>query len=308
MPKINVSRSKTINSSVEDVYSKLNDFNHWVKWSPWLIMEPGVNVSIQDDAKYYEWKGSRVGEGNMKIVGEQENKSIDYDLNFLKPWKSKAKVKFIVNADGDETKVTWTMDSSLPFFMFWMKKMMISLIGSDYDRGLNLLKDYIEKGEVQSRLEFKGESEFAGTKYIGVKTTCGFDEMGEVMMADFGKLEGFMGDHKDIATGEAYTIYHKWDMVKQTATYTGCVGVTSIPEGLPEGFLSGEIKPTKIYTLRHIGPYEQLGNAWTTMYTMVRSKEFKAKKGVHPFEHYVTNPQDTEPKDSITDVIFAIQD
>lgn len=39
MPKINVTRSATINSSIDNVYTKLNDFNHWTKWSPWLIME-----------------------------------------------------------------------------------------------------------------------------------------------------------------------------------------------------------------------------------------------------------------------------
>lgn len=307
MPKINVSRSTTINSSPEEVFSKLNNFNEWPAWSPWLIMEPGVDVNVSDDAKYYEWKGQRTGEGNMSVIKEVENEFIEYDLTFLKPWKSKAVTRFELSPEGDGTKVTWDMDSSLPFFMFWMKTMMQNMIGSDYDRGLNLLKDYVEKGEIESKLEFKGESQFAGTKYIGIKTTCAISDIGTIMVDDFGKIEEFIKDHSDIATGEAYTIYHKWDFVKQKATYTGCVGVTSLPENLPDGFVSGEIKPTKIYTLRHIGGYHHLGNAWSTMYTMHRGKEFKAVKGVHPFEHYISNPKETAPKDTITDVIFAIQ-
>lgn len=307
MPKINVSRSTTINSSPKEVFSKLNDFNEWPTWSPWLIMEPGVEVNVSDDAKYYEWKGKRTGEGNMSVIKEVENEFIEYDLTFLKPWKSKAVTRFELLPEGDGTKVTWVMDSSLPFFMFWMKTMMQNMIGSDYDRGLNLLKDYVEKGEIESKLEFRGESHFGGTKYIGINTTCDISDIGSVMVDDFGKIEDFIKDHSDIATGEAYTIYHKWDFVKQKATYTGCVGVTSIPENLPDGFVSGEIKPTKVYTLRHIGAYHHLGNAWSTMYTMHRGKEFKTVKGVHPFEHYISNPKETAQKDTITDVIFAIQ-
>ena len=54
MPKINVTRSTTIHSPINDVYSKLSDFNHWPKWSPWLIMEERVDIKISEDAKYYE--------------------------------------------------------------------------------------------------------------------------------------------------------------------------------------------------------------------------------------------------------------
>ena len=65
-----------------------------------------------------------VGSGNMNVTAENAPQSIDYDLTFLKPWKSRAKVRFELERKGDGTKTTWFMESSLPFFMFWMKKMM----------------------------------------------------------------------------------------------------------------------------------------------------------------------------------------
>ncbi len=307
MPKINVTRSATIDSSINNVYSKLNDFNHWIKWSPWLIMEKGVKVNISEDAKYYEWKGDRVGEGNMSISLEDGSNSIEYDLTFLKPWKSEAKVKFMLSDNNDRTAVTWTMDSKLPFFMFWMKKMMEGFIGMDYERGLNMLKDYIEVGEVKSNLDWMGESDFPGAKYVGIKTTCDIDKMDEAMPGDFGKLEQFMKTNEDLATGQAYSIYHKWDIVKRKATYTACVGVTSIPEDLSDDLISGEIPATRIYTLRHTGKYDHLGNAWSTMIGMARGKEFKQKRGIHPWEHYLTNPKETAEDANITDVVFAIK-
>lgn len=307
MPAFNVSRSTTIDASPEKVFSTVNNLSTWVNWSPWLIMEPEANVTIADDNKYYEWEGSRVGAGSMKIIGEEKNSNVDYDLNFLKPWKSEAKVRFLIDGEGDQTKVTWNMDSSLPWYMFWMVGMMDSWIGMDYERGLGMLKEYIEDGEVKSKLEWKGESQFPGTKYIGIKTTCGMDEIGEVMMADFGKIEAFIKEHEDVATGDAYSIYHKWDMKKQQTVYTACVGVTEVPVDLPSDFISGEIPATKIYTLRHIGKYDHLGNAWSTMMSMGRNKEFKQKRGIHPWEYYVTNPKETAESEHITDICFAVK-
>ncbi|MFV1884045.1 MAG: SRPBCC family protein [Balneola sp.] len=307
MPAFSVSRDITIDSSPEKIFSFLNNLGTWKEWSPWLIMESGVKVTVADDNKCYEWEGKRVGSGNMKITGEEENNSVHYDLTFLTPWKSEAKVKFILDDDGAQTNVTWTMDSSLPWYMFWMTGMMDSWVGMDYERGLRMLKEYIEEGEIKSKLEWKGESEFSGTKYIGVKTTCSFDEIGEAMQKDFGKIESYIKSHESVATGEAYTIYHKWDMKKKQATYTGCVGVTEAPDDLPSGFVNGEIPATKVYTLRHTGKYDHLGNAWSTMMSMARNKEFKQKKSIHPFEHYITNPQETSEADHITDVIFPVK-
>jgi len=57
----------------------------------------------------------------MQITSEEENKIIKSDLQFLKPWKSFARVNFMLEPQGEGTKVSWTMESKLPFFMFWIK-------------------------------------------------------------------------------------------------------------------------------------------------------------------------------------------
>ncbi|MFY0594455.1 SRPBCC family protein [Roseivirga sp.] len=306
MPQTNIQRSKHINASAEKIFSILNDFNHWSAWSPWLIMEPGVKVTIREDAKYYEWKGKRTGEGNMAVTKEVANESIDYDLEFLTPWKSQSKVRFEIKPEAEGCKVTWYMDGSLPFFMFWMKKMMEAFVGMDYERGLNLLKEYVEDGAIKSKLEFKGESNYPGTKYIGVNSTCTMEKIGDQMGADFGKLHAYKSANEGTAFGDVFCIYHKWDMVKRQVSYTACLGVDKAVNG-EAGFVSGEVPATKVYVLRHIGPYEHLGNAWSTLESMKRGKEFKHVKGIHPFEHYVNDPQEVSPEELITDIHFAIK-
>lgn len=306
MPKTHVEKSITIFANAEKVKSIVSDFNHWEAWSPWLILEPGCKVTVSDNGKKQEWDGKRIGSGIIEVTDESES-VINYDLTFLKPWKSKAKTDFIIEKIDDNTsKLTWTMDGSLPFFMFWMKTMMERLIGMDYDRGLLMLKDYIEKGSVDVKLEFLGESSYNGCTYAGVKSECTIDNIGEVMDADFEKLHDFAKENEGTVTEECFSIYHKFDFNKNKIVYTVAVGVKDLPEKLPQGFISGSIPATKFHTVRHIGPYELSGNAWSAIMAMERGKEFKKKK-MSPMEFYRNSPTETDPKDLISDICMAVK-
>jgi predicted transcriptional regulator YdeE len=307
MPKTHVEKKVMINAPAEKVYSVIIDFKQWLPWSPWMIMEPEVVVNIADDNQFYEWKGNRVGSGNMKITNQKENSWVEYDLNFLTPWKSYASVKFVLTEKGSQTETSWIMDSSLPFFMFFMKKLMEGFIGMDFDRGLRMLKEYVEDGAIKSKLEFKGKDSFSGTKYVGIKTTTAMDQIGPQMSADFDKLNEFIRKHESAANGVVFSQYHKWDIVKNKVEYTSGVGVKEVPSNLPASFVTGEIPSTSVYTLRHVGAYEHLGNAWGTLNSMQRNKEFKYNKKIHPFEVYVSDPSKTDAKDLITDVNFAVK-
>jgi predicted transcriptional regulator YdeE len=307
MPKTHVVKSITITASAEKVKSVISNFNNWEPWSPWFILEPGTQVTVSPDGKTQEWEGKRIGSGIIKIIKEGDS-VINYDLKFLKPWKSEAKTDFIIEKiDENNTKLSWSMDGSLPFFMFFMKPMMERLIGMDYDRGLLMLKDYIEKGSIDAKLEFLGESNYAGCKFVGVKSECTIDTIGEVMSADFKKLMEFANTIGDDMTGEFFSIYHKFDFGKNRIVYTSGVSVKSEQQNLPSGLFNSSLLATKIQTVRHIGPYELSGNAWSAIMSMDRAKEFTKNKKIPPMEFYRNSPMDTEPKDLISDICMAVK-
>lgn len=306
MPKVYIERSIPINAPAPVVYAALNDFNKWVKWSPWLIMEPSASVDVAEDAKSYTWDGYRVGSGNMKVREERENEHIHFDLNFLKPWKSSNTTSFYLTGTPEGTVVKWTMDTSLPFYLFWMKKMMGAWVGADYERGLDMLKAYVEQGEIHSKLDFKGNSEFDGCKWIGIKAHCLINDMAIKMPEDFERIWKYADENDENIDGEAFTIYHKWNIVKGKVSYTAALPVKEISPDLPEGFVSGQIPQTPVYILGHTGAYKHLGNAWSTLYAMHRNKEFKPRKGVHPFEIYKNDPKITPEKDLLTEICFPI--
>ena len=307
MAKMHVNKSVEINASADAVYQKISDFHNWRPWSPWLIMDPEATVDVDEDGKAYSWKGERVGSGEMSVTHEDAPNKIDMDLTFLTPWKSHAKVWFTLSESNGVTKVNWFMDSSLPFFMFWMKGTMTALIGMDYDRGLNMLKDFVETGSVPCSLETDSRMEYPGAKYVGITRECSMKDIGTEMEKDFTALHNWIKENNIEITGEPFSQYHKWDLKRGTTQYTAGYPVNNGSSDLPENFKSGEIPATPVYSIKHTGPYRHLGNAWSLGQNLMRSKVFKGSKSIHPFESYGNDPAETPENELVTRINFPLR-
>lgn len=301
MPAFSVSRSIVIEAPVEKVYSILRDFRQWPQWSPWLIAEPGCTLEYTGDGKGYAWVGNIVGSGEIHVTDETPPRRMQCDLNFLKPWRSHADVRFDLSEKDGGTEVMWLMDSKLPFLLFFMKKMMIAMIGNDYERGLAMFKDYFETGDSKSELSF-GSASFDAFHYVGKTSTCSTEEIGPTMAADLKRLGEWVTTEGIEPAGAPLSIYHKWDMVTGVASYTSAIPVASIPETLPDDLQSGGMPSISTYAITHTGPYRHLGNAWSSGIMHGRAKMFDQRRGIHPFEIYENDPQEV-PEDELKTVV-----
>lgn len=304
MPKFNVERRLIINAPIEKVHEVLSDFSQWRIWSPWLITEPEASMNIADDGQSYTWLGQRVGEGSMLLVDSTSN-HLNYQLTFLKPWKSKADITFSLVQHAEGVEVCWSMASQLPWFMFWMKKMMIALIDMDYERGLLMLKDYLEKGEVICDLAINGEQNFAGCQFVGIRTQSTKTQVDTAMVADFEKLATLLTQYPNIDVSKAISIYHDFDLVSGNVEYTSGFIVNELPESVPAPFILSQLPAMKMYSLTQTGPYRHLGNAWSMMMGLQQTKAFKANKTHHPFELYHNDPSETPENELLTEIHFA---
>lgn len=300
MPKMNFSRFMWIDATEEKVWERIIDFNEWKIWSPWAILEPSSKVDVSEDGKFYKWVGKQIGEGSMKIVDFDTNKRVEIDLNFLKPWKSYAKVILYLRPKNNGCEVEWEMQSSLPFFLFFMKKMMIAFLGLDFDRGLRMLKELVEHGKVSSAMENQGLQKLPGVKYIGIDSVCTLAEIGADMSAKLKMVHEYIrANNIEIGT-QALNIYFKSDMVNDRMTYRAAIVVPSIPANLQSPMVGGELDLSNVYTIKHTGKYEHLGNAWGMHSTLERNKVYKRTKKIEGIEFYVNNPMNTAPEDLIT--------
>ncbi len=309
MPAYHIERSIVIDAPEAKVRPAIEDFAEWPKWSPWLCMEPDAKLSYTGTPGQvghgYTWQGEITGEGGMEIA-TIEGSTIRMDLHFLKPWKSEAKVVMEINAISDsQTKVTWHMDGKMPFFLFFMISMMKAMIGMDYDRGLRMLKEYVETGTVKSKTEFAGIVDVPTCQYLGVEGECSTDKIGESMGETMPKAHQLATENSLELSGPPGALYHVFDMKGQRCKYTNIMPVTTAKP--VSGAVTGEIVPCKAIKIVHRGSYEHLGNAWSTAMSHQRYKKLKPHKTQCAFEFYPDDPEEVPVEELLTEIYVPIR-
>ena len=148
-----VTRTSTVNAPAPAVFALVNDFHKWDVWSPWAKIDPNMKAtysgSPEGTGAVYHWVGNDdVGEGRMTITESQPTQRVRINLEFLKPFESKADTNFSFTPSGEQTQVAWTMSGDNNFmskamclFMGGMDKM----IGPDFEKGLAAMKAAAER-------------------------------------------------------------------------------------------------------------------------------------------------------------------
>ena len=309
MPKYHVDRSIEINVSPEKAFDAVTDFSTWTTWSPWLIAEPEAIVKVSKDSSsvgsIYSWEGQVTGVGEVEHKELHSPTTVRDEIRFLKPFKSVAKVGFDIEAVADGSRVTWSMDGSMPFFLFWMIPSIKSFIGMDYERGLKMLKEWLETGEIQSKTTFNPNATIGPLKVAGVRTQALMKDIGPAMDTAIKSTTAKLEAAGISLGGEMVSVFHhlntKTGMFDFTAGYV-------IPESVtpPEGMSVWSTPTTKAFHAQHIGSYEHLGNAWSAANQHVRYKKMKQSK-VGAFEIYRNSPKDTPAGELHTDIYLPLK-
>jgi uncharacterized protein YndB with AHSA1/START domain len=312
---MNIERSIVIEKPIDKVFYVISDFNTWRAWSPWLCQEPECPVNIEGDAGQLghtqRWEGQRIGSGEMAVSSVNTPHRIEYQLTFLKPWKSQNKVAFNMatqnNGTNNGTKVTWYMRGTMPVFLFFMRKMMSALVGSDYERGLSMLKEYLETGEVPSRIDIPGEIAVEEFYYVGKRRSCGLNQVGPAMEEDFSALKSAAKKGDLPPPDFAFSFYHNYDMVNKQCEYTSGFGYKTPVTAQTDNVVSGHVEQHQALRVDHKGPYRHLGNAWTAAQGLLRYSKKKPSKNVPMYEIYGNFPGEVEDKDILTKIHIPLR-
>lgn len=320
MPAFHVSRNLQIRSDAETVFRTLSDFATWNRWSPWLLSDKEATVTLKGDpAKVgggYAWDGKVVGAGEMKHTelqppGVSNSEGLmRADLRFTRPWKSESKVMLTTqkakDAEGrDATEVCWAMDGSLPFFLFWMKPMMVSMLSMDFDRGLRMLKELIETGEVASQTTVNGITPLRPIHLIGLSAKSTLAEMGPSMQTTMTQVKKSLADACVATDGQWVSVYDDMCLKTQTVSYTSgiiCAPSTPVPAGLLERSTPG----FDAMHVSHTGRYEHMGNAWSAAYQNIQAMKRKPNSKLPGLELYLSDPDSTSPQELLTDIYVPV--
>ncbi len=308
MPTIHVSKSIMIDAAKEKVREVLMHFQESANWSPWLIIDPDAKVAFSDNqgelGSGFSWEGELVGTGQMKLIHADEN-NIEMKIHFSKPFKSQAQAIFTLEEIEDQTEVIWHMQSTLPWFLFFMKAKMQTFIGMDYERGLGMLKEYIETGRVTSSIMIEGVVQMQGRQYVGIPNDCAIEEVGEVMKKDYKRLFDFIADNAIVLEEMPFSIYNTFDIPNNKTAFISCIPYEG-DVSLPKDFISGELSTQRALKVVHTGSYKHLGNGWTAAMTYARVKKIKTTTAMMGIEVYPNDPDDTAEEALTTEIYLPL--
>ncbi len=305
-----VRESMIIAGSLEEVFSVVSDFSQWSHWSPWLCQNPKAKIEIQGEASQIghrqRWAGEWIGAGENEISYIEPLKSIDLHLRFRKPWKSRAEARFEFSESDQGVEVVWSLQSSLPIFLFFMKKMMVALIASDYMRGLIMLKDYIEKKEVTAQTAIPVIKKLPSFHYVGQKDSCTLQNIGSSMEKNFAVLYKFVEESLYPEPDFYLSIYHKFDLVKGACEYTAAMGYYQQKPDADYLKESGKVPEHESVCVVQMGEYKFLGNAWAAARSFQRYKKLKMDRSIAMYEKYVAVPPKAKNKDIRTEICVPV--
>ena len=150
-----VERSTKINAPASAIYEQIADFHRWTAWSPWEGLDPDMKRTYSGPESgpgaAYAWSGNRkAGEGQMEITQAAPPSRVEVALDFLKPFKSSSITTFDLVAEGEATRVIWTMTGpkTLMTRVIGLFKSMDKMIGPDFEKGLDRLATVTERSAI----------------------------------------------------------------------------------------------------------------------------------------------------------------
>jgi hypothetical protein len=145
-----IQRKARVKAPPEKILPHINDFNQWVKWSPYESLDPDMKKTLSGapsgKGAIYEWEGNaKAGKGRMEIL-EASADHVGIALSFEKPFRADNIAEFSLAPAAGATDVTWSMRGPRPFAskLIGIFINMDNLVGRDFERGLQNLKSVSE--------------------------------------------------------------------------------------------------------------------------------------------------------------------
>lgn len=309
MPAYHVVKSTSIHATKAALIQALSDFRDWPKWSPWLILEPATHLEFNDKqgeiGASYSWSGEMIGSGTMELTNMSDSR-LEMRLCFIKPFRSTARVEFHLDMVGEHCNVSWHMFGNLPFYLFFLREKMKAWIGMDYERGLRMLRQWIEEHQVSSTTVIDGTTILQPQYYVGIRQQSTIADLGDHMKECQLRLFDLLDQHHRHALGPPFSIYHSIDIITSETDFIAAIPLAE-PVVVDAPFLTGTLAGGTYFKVTHTGYYEYLGNAWALLMQVCRFRKLKTRKKPLGIERYLNDPDSTPPDKRITEVMTAMK-
>jgi DNA gyrase inhibitor GyrI/ribosome-associated toxin RatA of RatAB toxin-antitoxin module len=297
-----VKRNRVILAAPEQVFAAIVDFKSWPQWSPWLMHETEAEViyseNYQQEGGYYSWQGEFVGAGKLTHLSIKPGRSINQQIEFVRPFKSINQVNWNFESKDEGTLVSWEMVGSMPFFFRFMASQMEPMIGRDYELGLALLNGYMNTNAAHPQISFIGAENLDDFSYWAIPLVGSLRQLESARKSDIGVLEAAA----DGKAGLALTIYHQPDPLQ--SQYNVDIAI-SVDENTPHSnYTYRGFKGGRYFKMILHGDHEFLPMGWHALLSHCRMHKIKLDKTRPSLEIYQDSPAQCVHSNQVTTVLY----
>ena len=213
---VRVERSATIGAPQATLFTLLNGFKQFNRWSPWFELDPGAKYTHEGPGAgvgaRLSWVGNprTLGSGSQTITASEPYEKIAADVDFGQGG-GPAKQLYTLTAEGTGTKLTWSMEVDLgmnPIARYFGLGFE-GMIGRDFEKGLALLKTFAEglpKADFAG-LQIESVSvEPVTVAFVPASSPRNDGALAVAIAKAYGALGAFMAVHKVKQAGAPITI------------------------------------------------------------------------------------------------------
>jgi hypothetical protein len=226
-----VQRSTEINAPKQLVFEQMVKFRNWQNWSPWNEKDAGMKMIYSGIdgtvGSGYTWEGDpeTIGSGEITNLSVKEDEEITYHMHFKTPLENEANGFLRVTEENDVTTATWGFSGEInfPWNILLLGGGMNAMMDADFNRGLQLLKDYVE-ADAEKVLSYNIEEvKFPKTHYAAIRDTVPFAGLQSFYAQAYTDIFAAMKKRRARPAGYRSSITYKWDEARGEAILAAAV-------------------------------------------------------------------------------------
>jgi uncharacterized membrane protein len=307
--EVTVERSLTIEAPATAIYAVVSNFETWPEWSVWFRMDSTMVVTpgetMAGEGATYTWTSENMGAGSQTILAADPGKSMKTELDFGMMGKAYGAWQFSPAAAGTEVSWALTSRTAYPLNSLILFMDMEESIGSDFERGLANLKEYVETNYSPPPAGSAAVSRLADYNHYFLlkKTATTLAGSEAFMQAELPALIAAARQAGIELLGPPAGLYYSWD--RENDRTEMAVALPVAPGTTLDGY-AGEAIAGPAVALEHRGGYAGLYDAHMALDAYLQANGLTMKEVA--IEEYHRGP--TEEADStqwLTRVIYPVQ-
>jgi effector-binding domain-containing protein len=311
---VHVERSAVIDARPATLFTLLDGFRQFNKWSPWAELDPNTKYTWEGPASGVGSKESwssadrNVGNGSQEIVQATPYSMIRVKLVF-NDFGSDSFATYTLTSEGEGTRLVWGYDANFGrnIAYRYFGPMMDGMLGKDYEHGLAKLKALAES---LPKDDFAGTTvELLDLKAVPLATASAespAEQSGPILKDLYGKLKAFVAAAGLNAAGAPIAITRDFNDDTHFWKFDAALQLDQPCSDPADGTIHCVMSYVgQALRVEHKGPYSTLAQ------TYARLLAYKAAAGYadngNSWEQYLNDAATTPEAELITHVYWPVK-